>query len=334
VKAVIIENNAGIMTSPLKLVDRNVPEPRAQEVLIKVSKCGICHTDLHVVEGDLKPKKMPVIPGHQVVGTIAEIGPGASEYKKGDRVGVAWLHAACGQCYYCNKDKENLCDDPRFTGYSVDGGFAEYIVAKERYTYRIPDNFEDAQAAPLLCAGIIGYRSFRLSHIHTGEILGLYGFGASAHIVIQIARYHGCAVFVFSRSAEHRALAAKLGADWAGSSDDVPPEQLDASIIFAPIGSLYINALKVTKKGGTVASAGIHMSPIPQFPYELLYHERIMLSVANSTREDAIELLKLASAIPVRTSVELFPLHEANHALQLLKSGKINGAAVLDLDSI
>jgi len=331
-KAVIVERNAEINSSPLIMVEKDIPRPAASELLIKVHNCGICHTDLHVVEGDLKPKKMPVVPGHQVVGTVVEIGSEVTELRKGDKVGVAWLHAACGKCIYCRKGKENLCDEPLFTGYSVDGGFAEFIISKERYTYKISERFEDSQAAPLLCAGIIGYRSFRLSKIKAQEIIGLYGFGASAHIVIQIAKYRNCKVFVFTRSVQHRTLAVELGADWAGSSEQIPPEQLDSAIIFAPVGSLYINALKAVRKGGTVASAGIHMSPIPQFSYELLYNEKIMLSVANSTREDAIELLKLASEIPIKTTVELFPLQEANRALQLLKAGKINGAGVLVIE--
>lgn len=318
-----IENN------PLKLSEIDVPVPSSDEVLIRVSYCGICHTDLHVIEGELPPKKLPLIPGHQIVGVVEETGENVKELKKGDRVGVAWLHSSCGKCKYCLKGMENLCDSPEFTGYTVDGGYAEYTLSKEEFTYKIPENFSDADSAPLLCAGIIGYRSFRLSNVKEGENLGLYGFGASAHIVLQIAKFYGCKVFVFSRSEKHRKLAEELGADWVGTSKERPPEELDSAIIFAPVGELYIDALKILRKGGTVASAGIYMSFLPSFSYELLYNERIMRSVANSTRLDAIELLSLASKIPIKTTVEIFSLEEANKALQLLKKGDINGAGVL-----
>lgn len=318
-----IENN------PLKLSEIDVPIPSFDEVLIRVSYCGICHTDLHVIEGELPPKKLPLIPGHQIVGVVEETGENVKELKKGDRVGVAWLHSSCGKCKYCLKGMENLCDSPEFTGYTVDGGYAEYTLSKEEFTYKIPENFSDADSAPLLCAGIIGYRSFRLSNVKEGENLGLYGFGASAHIVLQIAKFYGCKVFVFSRSEKHRKLAEELGADWVGTSKERPPEELDSAIIFAPVGELYIDALKILRKGGTVASAGIYMSFLPSFSYELLYNERIMRSVANSTRLDAIELLSLASKIPIKTTVEIFSLEEANKALQLLKKGDINGAGVL-----
>lgn len=318
-----IENN------PLKLSEIDVPVPSSDEVLIRVSYCGICHTDLHVIEGELPPKKLPLIPGHQIVGVVEETGENVKELKKGDRVGVAWLHSSCGKCKYCLKGMENLCDSPEFTGYTVDGGYGEYTLSKEEFTYKIPENFSDADSAPLLCAGIIGYRSFRLSNVKEGENLGLYGFGASAHIVLQIAKFYGCKVFVFSRSEKHRKLAEELGADWVGTSKERPPEELDSAIIFAPVGELYIDALKILRKGGTVASAGIYMSFLPSFSYELLYNERIMRSVANSTRLDAIELLSLASKIPIKTTVEIFSLEEANKALQLLKKGDINGAGVL-----
>ncbi|OGF64886.1 MAG: alcohol dehydrogenase [Candidatus Fischerbacteria bacterium RBG_13_37_8] len=331
-KALIIEKPASITTAPLKMIEREIPKPSANQVLLKISKCGICHTDLHVVEGDLPPVKYPVIPGHQIVGQVLEIGDAVHNLKKSDRAGVAWLHRSCGTCRYCLKNMENLCDAPLFTGYSVDGGFAEYAIADADFTYKLPDGFSDLAAAPLLCAGIIGYRSFKLCRIKEGETLGLYGFGASAHIVLQIANYYNCKVFVFTRSEKHRTLAIELGAAWAGSSEEKPPVELASAIIFAPVGALYINALKALRKGGTVASAGIHMSPVPQFPYELLYHERIMLSVANSTREDARELLHHAVLIPIKTTVEVFPLSEANNALQLLKQGKINGAAVLEIE--
>lgn len=328
-RGMVLEKIDKIENNPLKLSEIDVPIPSFDEVLIRVSYCGICHTDLHVIEGELPPKKLPLIPGHQIVGVVEETGENVKELKKGDRVGVAWLHSSCGKCKYCLKGMENLCDSPEFTGYTVDGGYAEYTLSKEEFTYKIPENFSDADSAPLLCAGIIGYRSFRLSNVKEGENLGLYGFGASAHIVLQIAKFYGCKVFVFSRSEKHRKLAEELGADWVGTSKERPPEELDSAIIFAPVGELYIDALKILRKGGTVASAGIYMSFLPSFSYELLYNERIMRSVANSTRLDAIELLSLASKIPIKTTVEIFSLEEANKALQLLKKGDINGAGVL-----
>ncbi len=325
----VLENPDNIENAPLKLKEIEIPEPSSGEILIKVSACGICHTDLHVIEGELPLKKLPIIPGHQIIGRVEKVGENVKKFKKGDRVGVAWLYSSCGKCKYCIKGMENLCDFPEFTGYTKDGGYAEYVVSREEFTYKIPDNFSDLDAAPLLCAGIIGYRSFKLSNVKEGENLGLYGFGASAHIVIQIAKFYGCKVFVFSRSEKHRKLAEELGADWVGTSTDNPPVELDSAIIFAPAGELYLSALKLLRKGGAVASAGIYMSPIPSFPYELLYNERIIRSVANSTREDALELLSLASKIPIKTRVEEFPLEAANLALQFLKKGGINGAGVL-----
>ncbi len=328
-RGMVLERIGKIESNPLKLLEVDVPEPSPDEVLIKVSVCGICHTDLHVIEGELPQKKIPLIPGHQIVGVVEKKGKDVKKLKRGDMVGVAWLYSSCGKCKYCLKGMENLCESPEFTGYTKDGGYAEYVVSKEEFTYKIPENFTELESAPLLCAGIIGYRSFKLSNVKKGENLGLYGFGASAHIVLQIAKFYECKVFVFSRSDKHRKLAEELGADWVGTSHDKPPEELDSAIIFAPLGELYISALKVLRKGGTVASAGIHMSPIPSFPYELLYNEKIMRSVANSTRNDAIELLSLAPKIPIRTKVEEFPLQDANIALQLLKKGDINGAGVL-----
>lgn len=328
-RGMVLEKIDKIENNPLKLSEIEVPEPSSDEVLIKISVCGICHTDLHIIEGELPQKKLPLIPGHQIVGVIEKTGENVKKLKKGERVGVAWLHSSCGRCKYCLKGMENLCDSPDFTGYTVDGGYAEYVVSREEFTYKIPEDFSDSDSAPLLCAGIIGYRSFKLSNVKNGENLGLYGFGASAHIVLQIAKFLGCKVFVFSRSEKHRKLAEELGADWVGTSKEKPPEELDSAIIFAPVGELYIDALNILRKGGTVASAGIHMSPIPSFPYELLYNERIIRSVANSTRNDAIELLSIASKIPIKTKVEIFPLEEANIALQLLKKGAINGAGVL-----
>ncbi|MGQ9619157.1 MAG: zinc-dependent alcohol dehydrogenase family protein [Candidatus Aminicenantia bacterium] len=330
-KGMVLTKNDLIENSPLKLKSLDIKEPLEDEVLIRVSACGICHTDLHVIEGELPPRKLPIIPGHQIVGRVEEIGKNVKGLKAGNRVGVAWLYSSCGKCKYCLKEMENLCENPEFTGWTKDGGYAEYVISKESFTYKLPENFNDEECAPLLCAGIIGYRSFKLSNIREGENLGLYGFGASAHIVLQIAKFYGCNVFVFSRSQSHRELALELGAKWVGSSKDKPPEELDSAIIFAPVGNLYIYALKVLRKGGTVASAGIHMSPIPEFSYELLYNERIMRSVANSTREDAKELLSLASRIPLKTKIEIFPLVDANKALQALKRGEINGAGVIKI---
>lgn len=331
-KAYIIKQPATIETFPLTLVEKEIPELLNNQVLLKVSKCGLCHTDLHIVEGELKLTKYPVVPGHQIVGKVIKIGKNVSELKEGVRVGVAWLHKSCGLCKYCKRGMENLCENALFTGCNVDGGFAEYVASDADFTYRLPMGFDDVQIAPLLCAGIIGYRSFKLIEPKPGDKIGLYGFGASAHIVIQIAIHKGANIYVFTRSQKHKDLALQLGAIWVGNSEDKPPEELDSAIIFAPVGNLYTNALKAVRKGGIVASAGIYMSDIPQFPYELLYYERKMISVANSTRQDAKELLSLAAEIPIITKAEIFPFKEINRALLLLKQGKINGAAVLDCE--
>ncbi len=315
---------------PLVMAEVDDPVPGPRQVRIRVSACGICHTDLHVVEGELTPKKLPVIPGHQVVGTVDKLGKQVTRFSKGDRVGVAWLNWTCGECEFCRKGLENLCEKARFTGYDVDGGYAEYAAVHEDFAYRIPEGLPDVEAAPLLCAGIIGFRALRLSNVQKGERLGLYGFGASAHIVIQIARHWGCQVFVFTRGDEHRNMARKLGADWTGGAEDTPPAKLHSAIIFAPAGRLVLNALRVLEKGGTLALAGIYMTPIPQMDYrEHLYYEKTVRSVANSTRKDAEDLFRLAGEIPIRTEVQTFALEEANRALLLLKQGKIQGAGVL-----
>ncbi len=306
-----------------------VPVPGPGEIRIKTGACGICHTDLHTVEGELPLMKRLLIPGHQIVGRVESAGADSFRFQVGDRIGVPWLYSTCGKCEFCLKDKENLCENAKFTGYQVDGGYAEYMVVSEKFSYPIPDRFSDVEAAPLLCAGIIGYRSLRLSEIKPGERLGLYGFGASAHIVIQVARHWNCEVSVFTRSARHRTLAQKLGAVWTGDAKDNPPEKLDSAIIFAPAGNLVPDALRTLKKGGTLALAGIYMSPIPELEYNLIYNEKTVRSVANTTRQDAEEFLKIAREIPVKTEIETFPLKEANRALQLLKQGKINGAGVL-----
>ncbi|HEX9902978.1 MAG TPA: zinc-dependent alcohol dehydrogenase family protein [Acidobacteriota bacterium] len=317
-------------SSPLECLDSPLPEPSEGEVRIKVMACGVCHTDLHTVEGDLPEVRLPVIPGHQVVGIVEKRGRGARRFKEGDRVGAAWLFSACGACEFCLRGDENLCREGRFTGYHTDGGYAEYLVAPEKFIYALPPVFKDVEAAPLLCAGIIGYRALRLSGIRPGQRLGLYGFGASAHVAIQVARHRGCQVYVFSRSAEHRRLAEKLGAAWTGTAKDALPAGLQAAIIFAPAGELVLDALSALEPGGTLALAGITMTAIPQMDYaKHLYKERILRSVANATRRDGEELLAVAAEIPIRPTTETFRLEEANRALLRLKQGRINGAAVL-----
>jgi propanol-preferring alcohol dehydrogenase len=320
---------APVDSSPLVLREASVPVPSVREVLVRVHVCGVCHTDLHVVEGDLTLPKLPIVPGHQIVGTVETTGSGGSKWKNGDRIGVPWLYSTCGQCEYCRSGKENLCDHARFTGYHVDGGFAEFMVVHEDFGYALPRDFPDVQAAPLLCAGVIGYRALRLSEIKPGGVIGLYGFGASAHIAIQILKHWNCKVFVFTRARHHRELAEELGASWTGSAEDRPPRRIDSAVIFAPAGQLVPASLHVLKKGGTVALAGIHMSPIPVMDYKLIYEERTIRSVANSTRQDVRELLELAGKIPIKTEVEAFPFPEANTALQKLKGSEIRGSGVL-----
>jgi propanol-preferring alcohol dehydrogenase len=328
-RAMVLDKAVAVEQSPLVLRDVATPLPAAGEVRVKVHTCGLCHTDLHTVEGDLAPHKRPVIPGHQIVGVIDALGSGVTNHKEGDRVGIAWLHSTDGSCEYCGRGLENLCVNGRFTGYDVDGGYAEYSVVPAEFCYPIPDVFSDDHAAPLLCAGIVGYRSYRLAGIRPGENLGLYGFGASAHLVIQLARHQKCNVFVFTRSEAHRAHARELGAAWTGRAEDTPPEPLHAAIIFAPAGSLVREALSVLRKGGTLALAGITMSQTPALDYELLYHEKVVRSVANATRQDGREFLQLAGEVPLKTEIEVFDLAEANQALQKLKKSEIRGAGVL-----
>lgn len=328
-KACVLQSPAPVETNPLKFVEVEVPRPGRGEILVRVRACGVCRTDLHVVEGELPPRKSPIIPGHQIVGTVEESGPDAHRFSKGARVGVAWLHRTDGTCEYCRAGAENLCDHPSFTGYTVDGGYAEYAVAAEDFVYPIPDGFHDEQAAPLLCAGIIGFRSLRLSGIKKGGNLGLYGFGAAGHVTIQVARYWGADVYASTRDVRHQKLALELGAKWAGGTLAAPPVKLDAAIIFAPAGEIVPAALKALKKGGTLALGGIHMSPIPSLDYNLLYEERVIRSVANNTRQDGNDFLRLAAEIPIRTQVQRFALRDANQALNQLKNDAINGAAVL-----
>lgn len=331
-RAMVLDRPKPAEESPLAARDLPLPSPGPGEIRVRVRACGVCRTDLHTVEGDLPLPKLPLVPGHQIVGVVEACGAGVSQFREGDRVGIPWLYSTCGQCAYCRKGLENLCESARFTGFSVDGGYAEFTVVSEPFAYPLPKSFSDLEAAPLLCAGIIGYRALRLSSVQPGERLGLYGFGASAHIVIQLARHMQCEVYVATRGESHRELARRLGAAWVGGACDNPPEKLDAAIIFAPAGELALDALRALRKGGTVALAGITMSPIPQIDYAaLLYHERVLRSVANSTRQDAREFLHLAAEIPVRVETKTFALEEANQALQTLKHDKIQGAAVLKI---
>ena len=317
----------------LHLSELPVPAPESGQVLVQVRACGVCRTDLHVVDGDLTDGKHPIIPGHEIVGSVAAKGEGVERFELGDRVGVPWLGYTCRTCHYCRSGRENLCDKARFTGYHIDGGYAEYTIADQRYCFPIPKEYADAEAAPLLCAGLIGYRSL----VAAGEAkrLGIYGFGAAAHIVAQVARYQEREVFAFTRPDDGvaQALARRLGAVWAGGSDEKAPQELDAAILFAPVGSLVSAALKAVAKGGVVVCAGIHMSAIPSFPYHDLWGERMIRSVANLTRRDGEEFFKLCPKVPVRTEVECFPLERANQALAKLREGKISGAAVLMIDT-
>jgi alcohol dehydrogenase, propanol-preferring len=332
-KAMQLRQVAAIETAPLLAVEIELPQPGPGQVRLKIRTCGVCHTDLHLVEGDLALPHLPTIPGHQIVGVVDAIGEEVTLHQPGDRLGVPWLYQTCGVCRYCQADKENLCENIHFTGLHADGGFAEYMVVDERFAYPIPAAFSDVEAAPLLCAGVVGYRSLRLSQVQPGQRLGLYGFGASAHLMLQVARHWGCEVFVFTRGEHHRQWARSLAAAWAGGAEDDPGALMDSSIIFAPAGSLVPLALQRLEKGGTLALGGIHMSSIPAMPYELLWHERTIQSVANSTRQDVVDFLQIAAEVPVKTEIELFPLNQANEALLRLKRGQINGAAVLQVSA-
>jgi propanol-preferring alcohol dehydrogenase len=313
----------------LRLAELPVPEPDAGQILVEVEACAVCRTDLHVIDGELPDPKLPLVPGHEIVGKVARAGRGVDWFRKGDRVGIPWLGYTCARCRYCVAGQENLCDAARFTGYQIDGGYAEYTVADARYCFPIHGDYTDAEAAPLLCAGLIGYRSLGIA----GDALrlGIYGFGAAAHIVAQVARHESREVYAFTRAGDVAAqdFARELGAVWAGSSDERPPAELDAAIIFAPVGALIPAALQAVRKGGVVVAGGIHMSDIPSFPYRILWGERMVRSVANLTRRDAEEFLALAPKVPVRTATELFPLAEANEALDRLRTGRLRGAAVL-----
>jgi len=327
----VLHEQKPIEEAPLRLEDVPKPKPGPGEILIHVHTCGVCHTDLHIVEGDLPLHKKPIIVGHQIVGTVEAVGEGVTKHRIGDRVGVPWVHKTCGECEFCKAGKENLCLHPLFTGWDVDGGFAEYTVAPEDFSYPIPEGVDDAHAAPLLCAGIVGYRTLKLSELQPGQRLGIYGFGASAHIVIQIARYWGAEVYVFTRSDEHKRHALELGAAWVGEAQDTPPKKIHSAVIYAPAGWIVKEALRVLERGGTISIGGIYMTPIPELPYDLLYWEHTVRSTANATREDARELLQLAGEIPIHTDIEVFPLEEANEALRRLKHSELKGSAVLNI---
>ncbi len=328
-KAMVLTAQGPVEHRPLELRNLEKGEPGPEQVRVRVFCCGVCHTDLHTVEGDLPLVRSPVVVGHQVVGEVDAVGPGVTKWRVGDRVGVAWLGWACGQCAFCRRGQENLCPQARFTGYHLDGGYAEYVLAHAEFVYPLPAKGPVEGMAPWLCAGVIGYRALRLSGARGGDRLGLYGFGASAHLVIQVAQHLGQEVLVFTRSTHHRELARALGALWVGGPQDQPPEPLDAALVFAPAGWVVPHALAAVRPGGVVVLAGIHMTPIPELPYRLLHGERVLRSVAHATRQDAVEFLRLAAEVPVRAQVEIHPLDQANEVLLRLKRGEVQGAAVL-----
>ncbi len=328
-RAAQLDQPAPVEQRPLILRSVLRPAPGPREIRLRVLVCGVCHTDLHTVEGELSLPRLPLIPGHQVVGEVETLGAEVSGWRLGDRVGVAWLNSTCGQCEFCARGDENLCDDARFTGLSTDGGYAEYLTIDHSFAVRLPRRLEALHAAPLLCAGIIGYRALRIAQVQPGERVGLFGFGASAHLAIQVARFWRCEVYVFTRGESHRRQAESFGAAWVGAADEKPPVALDRAVIFAPVGELVPLALERLRKGGSLAINAIHMSPLPSMAYALLYGERSLRSVANATRRDAQEFLQLAEEIPVRAEVMEFPLLEANSALMELKAGRLTGAAVL-----
>lgn len=331
-RVMALQTPAPAESHPLMLTDRPTPEPAAGEIRVRVEVCGVCRTDLHQIEGDLEVRRPGVVPGHEVVGRVEGLGSGASRFRVGDRVGIAWLNQACGECRFCVKQAENLCLEPRFTGWDVDGGYAESVVVPEAFAYALSDRMSARDAAPLLCAGIIGYRAWKRSDVEPGGRLGIFGFGGSAHITLQVARHFGCEVFVFSRGGAHRELASELGAAWVGDSLERPPRPLDGAILFAPAGELVLPALASLDRGGTLAVAGIHLSEIPALDYARhLFQERRLQSVTANTREDGRELLELADSIPIRTQTVTYPLEAAGEALVDLKQDRICGAAVLEI---
>lgn len=331
-KAMVLRRIAPIAGAPLVREDLPDPLPGPGELLVRVSVCAACRTDLHVVEGDLPPRKLPVVPGHQVVGRVERLGPGTGRFRVGDRVGIAWLRSTCGVCGPCRSGSENLCAESRYTGYHEDGGYAELALVREDFAYSIPEIFSDLEAAPLLCAGIIGYRALRRSEVPRGGRLGLYGFGSSAHVILAIARHRGCEVFVATRGEGHRRLAIEMGATWVGDTFDPPPAPLDGAIVFAPSGDVVPAALRAVRRGGTVALAGIHMTPIPEMDYEsCLFHEKNLRSVEANTREDGRDLLREAAEIPLRPRVTAYPLEQANEVLGAIAEGRVEGTAVLTI---
>lgn len=330
-RAQVLHRAAPIGEGPLILEERPLPEPTPGTARVRVHACGCCRTDLHVVEGDLELGRLPIVPGHQVVGVVDALGEGCTELAPGQRVGVAWLHETCGTCAFCRRGEENLCERARFTGWTADGGYADALLVPERFAVRLPDGIADLEAAPLLCAGVIGYRALRRADVAPGERVALMGFGASAHLMLQVLRYWDCEVVVLTRGERHRALARDLGAAWVGHASALPPEPCDRAVVFAPAGELVPVALQVVRPGGTVSLAGIHMTPIPSFDYSLLWRERTLRSVANMTRSDAEEFMALAVAANVRAEIEVYPLEAANDALLAISRDAIRGAAVLDL---
>jgi alcohol dehydrogenase, propanol-preferring len=329
-RAMVVHKPAAIETNPLQLSDLAQPEPSAGEILVRVRTCGVCRTDLHVAEGDLPPRHPQIIPGHEVVGVVEQAGPGCKRFHPGARVGIAWLRETCGRCVYCRRRRENLCPEARFTGWDHDGGYAEYATVREDFAYSIPDSLDDEHAAPLLCAGIIGFRAIKRAEVRPGATVGLYGFGGSAHLAIQVLKHWKCQVFVMSRGGLHRELAEDLGAEWVGNAEQRPPAPLDAAILFAPAGSLVLPALAALDRGGILAVAGIYLSTVPALDYEKhLFHEKELRSVTANTRDDGAEFLKLAGEIPIRTHTIAMGLEEANRALNMLKHDQLKGAAVL-----
>ncbi|MFI5266028.1 MAG: zinc-dependent alcohol dehydrogenase family protein [Chloroflexota bacterium] len=317
---------------PLRLMDLPAPEAGEGQIRLKVLTCGVCHTDLHVVDGDLPQRKSPIVPGHQIVGIVDQVGPRASGFKEGDRVGVPWLHQSDGTCRYCQLGQENLCEAPAFTGYDVDGGYAEYVVAPAAFSHQLPANYDDAGVAPLLCAGIVGFRAVRVCGVRPGETVALIGFGASAHVVMQLLRQWGCGVLVGTRSAGHQQLARELGASWTGPAEQLPEGECDRAIIFAPVGSVALDALRAVHKGGTVAIGSVYSSPIPEMDYQrFLFNERVLRSVTAATRDDARAFLRIVEQSPIRTEVEVLPLEQANEALEMVRHSRVRGAAVLRL---
>jgi len=328
-RAQVLRGAAPISSRPLTLEERELPVPGVRAVRVRVRVCACCRTDLHVCEGDLELPVLPVVPGHQVVGVVDALGPECTRLVVGERVGVAWLHESCGECAYCRRGEENLCVRARFTGWTVDGGYADTVLVPEAFAIRLPDGFDDLEAAPLLCAGVIGYRALRRADVAPGERVALLGFGASAHLALQVLRHWGCEVVVLTRGERHRELARELGADWVGTAAELPPATCDRAVVFAPAGELVPVALAAVRPGGTVSLAGIHMTPIPSFDYSLLWGERTVRSVANMTRRDAEELMVLAAEAGLRAEVETFPLEAANDALDAVKRDAVRGAAVL-----